>query len=130
MVIPGGLRRLVTILDRKDFLQVSGIPLIWVEESIGKSESVDIVAIAPYSLVVQMVENKGIEGQQKSIPDRLKTLATRLPAEPVQIGDFSDCSRFPDPLLDPNLGYPGNLEDSYPSGMVTTRRKSPYNCHH
>ena len=66
------------------------------------------------------------QGQQKSIPDRLKTLATRLPAEPVQIGDFSDCSRFPDPLLDPNLGYPGNLEDSYPSGMVTTRRKSPY----
>ena len=38
------------------------IPLIWVEESIGKSESVDIVAIAPYSLVVQMVENKGIGG--------------------------------------------------------------------
>ena len=48
------------------------------------------------------------------------------PDSPVQIGNFSDCSRFPDPLLDPYLGYPGHLDDSYPSGMVPTRRKSSY----
>ena len=48
------------------------------------------------------------------------------PDSPVQIGNFSDCSRFPDPLLDPNLRYPGNLEDSYPSGMVTNHPKSSH----
>ena len=57
-----------------------------------------------------------------------RTLATPPPLPPAvlgEIGNFSDCRRFPDPLLDPNLGYPGNLEDIYPSGMVITHRKSP-----